>query len=95
MNNGIKETYVKDSDVQFHITNGWKLGRLHEPTIEHMKHMNSLRHSTVKDAEHSAKLKGRITVKNVETLQIKRIHKSELETFMNNGFVIDKNLTTS
>lgn len=58
VNDSNKQLYVPNDLLQSYLDNGWILGKLIKPDINHMRYMSSKRHTREKDNEHSKKMTG-------------------------------------
>lgn len=85
INDGLQESLVDKNTI---IPKGWKKGRINFGDNEHMRKMGYLRHTAEKDKEHSEKLKGRVQIFNKKLHKSKRIHKKDLNQFLNNGWIV-------
>lgn len=95
INNGAKETYVPKFDVRAYTNAGWQIGRLNAPKTDHMKKMTERRHTQELDREHASKLRGRVAIRHKESGKVLKVHKHELDDYLNSDYIIATDLTTA
>ncbi len=90
LHKGNQRTAVHASKQEEFLSQGWTLGRNVKFESEHYKKMAAVRNTPEKNAEHSKSLTGRISIRNIQTGEIKRVLSDQVNDYLANGFVLHK-----